>query len=110
AQWYAFRNLFVAHQAPIVNAAVTHAAAPVIYQAAMGVPQTDLVQMPVDPIQLLPTYDLALAAFSLLPDVRVLFDNGAGTGPLGLGSAGDPYPGFEQSFSALPIPSTTTRT
>jgi hypothetical protein len=101
--------LFVAHQAPILNAAVTHAASPVIYQAAMGVPQTDLVQMPVDPIQLIPTYDAALAAFRLLPHVRVLFDNGAGTGPLGLGSAGDPYPGFEQSFSTFPVPNTTAR-
>ena len=42
------------------NAAVTQAAAPVIYQAAMGLPQTDVVTLPADPIQAIPTYDLAL--------------------------------------------------
>jgi predicted acyl esterase len=108
-RWYDFLELFVAHQAPIVNSAVTRAAAPVIYQAAMGVPQTDLVTMPVDPIQLLPTYDLALAAFEQLPAVRVLFDNGAGGGPLGTANPGDPYPGFEQSFSTFPLPGTNAR-
>ena len=41
-RWYDFLELFVAHQAPIVNAAITHAAAPVIYQTAMGLPQTDV--------------------------------------------------------------------
>jgi len=109
-RWYDFLELFVAHQAPIVNAAVTAAAAPVIYQTAMGLPQTDLVTMPLDPIQLIPTYSAALAAFDQLPEVRVLFDNGAGAGPVGISNAGDPYPGFEQSFSALPIPGTTART
>jgi len=102
--------LFVAHQAPLVNAAVSAAAAPVVYQTAMGLPQTDLVTLPVDPIQLIPTYPAALLAFQQLPQVRVLFDNGAGKGTLGLGSAGDPYPGFEQSFSTFPIPGTTART
>ena len=42
--------------------------------------------------------------------MRVLFDNGAGTSPTGTSSAGDPYPGFEQSFSSFPIPGTTART
>ena len=80
-RWYDFLELFVAHQAPIVNAAISHAAAPVIYQTAMGLPQTDLVTLPADPIQLIPTYSAALAAFNTLPEVRVLFDNGAGTSP-----------------------------
>src|SRR5262249_48012239 len=38
-RWYDFLELFVAHQAPIVNSAVIQAAAPVIYQVAMGLPQ-----------------------------------------------------------------------
>ena len=53
----------MAHQAPIVNAAVVHAAAPVVYQEAMGLPKTDLVTLPSDPIQEKPTYESALAAF-----------------------------------------------
>jgi len=109
-RWYDFLQLFVAHQAPIENVAVTRAAAPVIYQAAMGLPQSDVVTLPVDSIQLIPTYDAALAAFNQLPHVRVLFDNGAGASLTGSSNPGDPYPGFEQSFSSLPIPGTTART
>jgi predicted acyl esterase len=109
-RWYDFLELFVAHQAPIVNVAVTQAAAPVIYQTAMGLPQTDLVTLPADPIQLIPTYDAALTAFKALPHVRVLFDSGAGASPIGTTTAGDPYPGFVQDFSSFPIPGTTART
>ena len=106
---YDFLELYVAHQAPITNAAVVHAAAPVIYQEAMGLPKTDIVTLPLDPIQLQPTYESALSAFEALPQIRVLFDNGAGTSPTGSTTAGDPYPGFEQSFSEFPIPGTTAR-
>ncbi len=109
-RWYDFLELFVAHQAPIVNAAVTQAAAPVIYQTAMGVPQTDLITLPSDPIQLIPTYDAALTAFKALPHVRVLFDSGAGASPIGTTTAGDPYPGFVKDFSSFPVPGTTART
>jgi uncharacterized protein len=103
---YDFLELYVAHQAPIVDAAVIHAAAPVIYDEAMGLPKTDLVTLPADPIQEKLTYESALAAFEALPSIRVLFDNGAGTSPLGTTTAGDPYPGFEDSFSSFPIPGT----
>jgi uncharacterized protein len=109
-RWYDFLQLFVAHQAPVVNAAVTRAAAPVIYQAAMGLPQTDAVTLPADPIQTIPTYSAALTAFNQLPRVRVLFDSGAGQSPTHTANPGDPYPGFEKSFSALPVPGTTART
>jgi predicted acyl esterase len=103
---YDFLELYVAHQAPIVNQAVPRAAAPVIYQSAMGLPQSDVVTLPPDPIQQQPTYESALAAFEALPAIRVLFDNGAGTSPTAGTTPGDPYPGFEQSFSKLPIPAT----
>lgn len=106
---YDFLELYVAHQAPIVNQAVVRVAAPVIYQEAMGLPKTDLVTLPADPIQLQPTYESALSAFEALPEIRVLFDNGAGTSPTGGTTAGDPYPGFEQSFSKFPIPGTKAR-
>jgi uncharacterized protein len=107
---YDFLELYVAHQAPLVNSAVVHAAAPVIYQEAMGLPKTDLVTLPADPVQTQPTYESALAEFEALPSIRVLFDNGAGTSPLGTTTAGDPYPGFEQSFSKFPIPGTKAQT
>ncbi len=109
-RWYDFLELFVAHQAPILNSAVIQAAAPVIYEDAMGTPDTDPITLPVDPIQLIPTYKAALAAFEQLPEIRVLFDNGAGTSPTGTSGAGDPYPGFEQDFSSFPIPGTVATT
>jgi predicted acyl esterase len=39
----------------------------------------------------------------------VLFDNGAGTSPTGQTEPGNPYPGYEQSFSALPVPGTVAQ-
>ena len=36
--------------------------------------------------------------------MRVLFNNGAGVDPLGQKSRGNPYPAYEKSFDALPIP------
>jgi predicted acyl esterase len=105
-----FLELFVAKQAPVVNQAVVRAAAPVVYKEAMGLPNGDVVTLPVDPIQLEPTYELALSAFEALPQIRVLFDNGAGTSPTGSTTAGDPYPGFEQSFTGFPVPGTTAQT
>ena len=86
------------------------AAAPVIYDEAMGLPKTDVITLPEDPIQEELTYEDALAAFEALPEVRVLFDNGAGTSPTGGKVAGEPYPGFEDSFSSFPIPGTTAKT
>jgi uncharacterized protein len=100
-RWCDFLSLYVAKQAPIQSCASTHPAAPVIYEAAMGVQG---VTMPPDPIQLQPTYDTALAAFERLPQVRVLFDNGAGGK-----QPGEPQPGFERSWPSFPIPGTAAR-
>ena len=100
-RWYDFLQLYVAQQAPIVNSALIRAAAPVIYQEAMGITG---VTLPPDPIQQQPTYAGALAAFQKLPSIRVLFDNGAG-GP----QPGHPVPGFERSWPSFPIPGTTAR-
>jgi hypothetical protein len=97
-KWYDFLELYVAHQAPIFNSAVIRAGAPVIYQSAMGI---NGVTLPNDPVQQQPTYDGALALFDQQPQIRVLFDNGAGGN-----SPGDPLPGFEQSFSRFPVPGT----
>jgi predicted acyl esterase len=100
-RWYDFLELYVAGQAPITNSATMQAAAPVIYQQAMGIAG---VTLPPDPIQQQPTYAGALAAFEQLPPIRILFDNGAGGS-----QAGAPNPGFEQSFPSFPIPGTTAR-
>jgi hypothetical protein len=111
--WYDFLELFVAHQAPIQNAAAVQAAAPVVYQSAMGLPSGDVVRLPQDPIQEPPnvTYSQALSAFESLPEVTVAFDNGAGTSPPGATQAnGNPYPGFVDGFSSLPVPGTTAHT
>ena len=99
-RWYDFLELYVARQAPHLSAAV-RAFAPTIYQAALGI---NNITLPPDPIQQIPTYSAALAAFQRLASVRVLFDNGAG-GP----APGDPYPGFEASFARFPIPGTKAR-
>ncbi|HUA12500.1 MAG TPA: CocE/NonD family hydrolase [Solirubrobacteraceae bacterium] len=106
-RWYDFLELYVAHQAPIVNSSIVQATAPVIYDEAMGLPKTDVVTLPSDPIQLQPTYEGALAEFEKEPEVRVLFDNGAGASPLGVKTAGNPYPAFEATFPEWPIPGTT---
>ncbi len=109
-RWFDFLQLFVAHRAPIVYSATIRAAAPVIYEQAMGIPDTDPITLPLDPIQALPTYQSALTAFEKLPEVEVLFDNGAGSAPTGTSTAGDPYAGFEAGFSSLPVPGTVART
>jgi uncharacterized protein len=110
-RWYDFLELFVAHQAPGTNTnqPVVQATAPVVYQAAMGLPQSDNVTLPPDPIQQDTSYQAALSHFEALPQIRVLFDNGAGSSPTGDSTAGNPYPGFEHSFPSFPIPGTTAR-
>ncbi|MEA2423418.1 MAG: uncharacterized protein QOF55_2517, partial [Thermoleophilaceae bacterium] len=100
-RWYDFLELYVAHQAPATNSATVRAAAPVVYEQAMGITG---VTLPPDPIQEQPTYAGALSAFEQLAPIRMLFDNGAGDP-----QAGSPSPGFEQSFTKMPIPGTTAR-
>ena len=109
-RWYDFLNLYVAKRPPILNQALTRIGAPAVYQLAFGLPPSEVVTLPVDPIQLMPTYEMALAAFDAQPMIRVLFDNGAGVSPTGANTPGNPYPGFERSFSSWPIEGTTART
>jgi uncharacterized protein len=104
-----FLELYVAHQAPISNRPNLEILGPTLYQSAMGLPSGDKVELPTDPIQEKKKYADALSAFTALPQVRVLFDNGAGTSPTGNTTPGNPYPTFEQSFSAFPIPGTVAR-
>ena len=100
-RWLDFLELYVAKQPPLVTGAVMHVAAPLVFQEAMGIPGLTL---PPDPIQLLPTYGSALAAFEAQKPIRVTFDSGAG----GL-SPGQPYPTFEASFNEFPIAGTQAK-
>ena len=96
-RWFDFLELYVAQVAPRMSDAAK-ALAPTVYETALGIPN---VTLPSDPIQAEPSYASALAAFQRLPQIRVLFDNGAGSSV-----PGDPVPGFEQSFSRFPVPGT----
>jgi uncharacterized protein len=109
-RFYDFLELYVAHKAPIENSAVVKAAAPVVYKEAMGLPEGDIVTLPADPIQEQPIYEKALEEFEKIPEIRVLFDNGAGESPTGEKTPGNPYPAYEQTFPSVPVPGTTART
>jgi uncharacterized protein len=99
-RWYDFLELYVARQAPHLSASVK-ALAPTIYSTALGI---NGVTLPPDPIQSIPSYAGALAAFQALKSVRVMFDNGAGSS-----TPGAPYPGFVDSFAKFPVPGTQAR-
>ncbi len=102
-----FYDLYVEHRAPpVISASLRSEIGGVLYQAEMGISG---VALPPDPIQGLPSYRGALAKFDALPEIRVMFDNGAGKGPLGNGKPGDPYPGFVATFKRFPIPGTRAR-
>ena len=98
-RWFDFLELYVAGRKPELSPLLKSSAS-VIYQKAMGI---DGVNLPPDPIQNQPSYGAALAAFQAQPQVKVMFDNGAG------GAPGLPYPGFERDFSSFPIPGTRAR-
>ncbi len=93
-----FMEIYMAQRRPQMPA-LAKAAAGLFYQTALGVPG---VSLPPDPIQDLPSYEAAKAAFEKLPRVRVLFDNGGVT-------PGHPVPSFEQGFEGLPVPGTRAR-
>lgn len=102
-----FLMIYVAKSAPLLNSPIITAAAPIIYQTAFGVPSSDLMTLPLDPIQLSPTLDAAKAAFEKLPQVRILFNNGAGGSLLPTTKPGDPYATSEATFSRWPVPGIT---
>jgi predicted acyl esterase len=105
-RWFDFLHLFVAQDTPGTSPfrATINSLAPVIYQQAMGIAG---VALPPDPIQNQLTYSGALAAFKALPQIRALFDNGAGPSPgTSTVTAGYPYPAFMHSFKSFPIPGT----
>ena len=74
-RWYDFLQLYVAKQAPIANSALIQAAAPVIYQEAMGIAGRDAAAGP-DPAAA--HLRGRAGGVRALKPIRVLFDNGAG--------------------------------
>jgi uncharacterized protein len=109
---YDFLNIYVGQQAPPPNqTAFVQATAPAAFWAIFGIDgpvpggPDPTMTLPPDTIQAMPTYELAKAAFEAQPQIRVLFDNGAGNSD----HPGWPYPSFEQSFASFPVPGTTAR-
>ena len=99
-----FYDLYVGHIAPpVLSPALRSQIGGVLYQAEMGISG---VALPPDPVQGLSSYRAALTKFDAEPAVRVLFDNGAGRGPLGNGRPGYPYPAFQAGFRSFPVPGT----
>ena len=85
--------------------AVVKAAAPVVYDEAMGLPKTELVTLPADPDP--GTADLRIGAVGVRSAaVRSACCSTTARGPRRLGSttAGDPYPGFEAVVLEVPDP------
>ena len=99
-RWYDFLQLYVARQKPELTPS-QKALAPIIYQTVFGIPG---VTLPDDPIQAEPDFASAKSAYEKLKRVRILFDNGAGSA-----TPGQPYAGFERSFSRFPLPGTKAR-
>jgi uncharacterized protein len=94
---YDFLELYVAKAAPHLSAGL-QAIVPTVYATAMGI---NNVTLPPDAIQSAPSYAAALSAFQKLPEIRVLFDNGAGSSRPFV-----PYAGFDKAFSRFPVPGT----
>ena len=67
------------------------------------------ITLPPDPVQGAVVLSSGAEAFDAEPEVRVMFDNGAGKGPLGNGPPGDPYPAFQAGFKSFPVPGTAAR-
>jgi predicted acyl esterase len=109
--WFDFLQLFVNHEAPMLalGRTETDTVAPLIFGEATGSNDSTNLMLPNDPIQQIPNYQQALQAFEKVPQVTVLFDNGAGKSPNGQSAPGDPYPGFIKGFSSFPVPGTAAQ-
>ncbi len=102
-----FYDLYVEHIAPpVLSPTLRSEIGGILYQTEMGISG---IALPADPVQGLSSYRAALTKFNAEPKVSVMFDNGAGKGPLGDGRPGDPYPGFQVGFRSFPVPGTQAR-
>jgi len=100
-RWDEFLSLYVRRQVP--NGAAMKAVAPYIGQMVLNSakPLTTLA-FPGDRFTG-KSYAQALAAYQSEPQVRVLFENGAGKGGV---EPGLPQPAFAKDFAAYPVPGT----
>jgi predicted acyl esterase len=96
ARWMEFQSFYVRREIPQPNP---------VADVIVGVLRSDIFRTD-DPLALEPprfldagSFEEALAEFEAEPELRVLFDNGAG------GQPGAPVPGFEASFDGYPIAS-----
>ena len=108
---YDFLELFVAHQAPINNQ--SRSCMPWLRSSTrrrLGLPRADQVTLPPDPIQEMKTYARSAGGLhrrsrrSGCCSTTAQEPRRPATRP-----PATPIPGFEQSFSAFPIPGTTAR-
>ncbi len=94
-RWFEFFSLYVADRIPVFPAgaqiALDALGGSIFGVSGLEVPPDRFVGL---------TVEQARAAFEADPQVRILFDNGAGD----VDTPGSPYPGFELGFDAWPIP------
>lgn len=96
SRWMEFIDLYVGKKIPSRSGAV-----PLILDVLeSSIFRVEPLPLPDERYGDVSTYEEALAQWEAEAPVRVLFDNGAGDPEL----PGAPYPGFEASFSAWPIP------
>jgi predicted acyl esterase len=99
-RWGEFLDFYVKHKVP--DQSVLKAIAPYVAQQVVGGPDQIVLPFPADRYTG-KTYAQALAAYEAEPQVRVVFENGAGTDGV---APGLPHPSFEKDFTAYPIPGT----
>ena len=106
-RWYDFLSLFVAHQAPATNAGILQVGAPLFYQQGFGISTSHYRRTRSSRSR--PTRRHSQRSSSYRRSGCSLTTAPAPT-RAGTVTPGDPYPGFEQSFSSFPIPGTVAST
>ena len=99
SEWIEFLDFYVAEKIPSISPA-SRALASVVLSAVFGAG----VSLAPDRFTDQPDYATALAKYEAEPEVRVLFDVGAG------GTPGAPVPAFSTTAKSWPIPDTTATT
>jgi predicted acyl esterase len=94
-RWYEFLSFYIKEEIPVLPPT----AGPVLMVIGESVFGTDNLRTEPDRFNDGRSFEEALAAFESEPQVRILFENGAGDPEVGA-----PYPAFEHSFEAWPIP------
>ncbi len=100
-EWRAFLELFVAQRVPI-DVPIQRSLSPVLFQQVFGASGLRLPQPRFDQYA---TYEEALAAWKAEPQVRVLFEDGAGD----VTRPGAPMPTFKLDVPSWPPPETAPR-